>query len=186
MAFLNEQQELWLPVVGYEGLYEDSNLGRVKSLNYNHTGTERVLRERKNNNGYLYITLYKDGKAKTHRVHRLVAESFIPNPYNLPEVNHLDENPLNNRVSNLQWCDRSYNINYGSRNVKVAKVLTNHPSKSKPVLQYTVDGELVREWPSTHEAQRQGGYTQTSISACCLGKLKTYKGFIWRYKKEIA
>lgn len=175
--FSIDQQEIWLPVKDYEGLYEDSNMGRVKSLKF---GKERVLRAAKQSNGYLFVTLCKDGKKKNHLVHRLVATSFIPNPHNLPQVNHKDYNPLNNRVENLEFCDAKYNINYGSHNDKVAKAL------SKTVLQLTLDGKLVREWPSAHEAQRQGGFHQGYISACCRGEYghKTHKGFIWKYKEQ--
>lgn len=178
---MDQLLEIWKPVVGYEGLYEDSNLGRVKSLNYNHTGSERVLKPADRGKGYLFVTLCKDGKKKNHLVHRLVAKSFIPNPLSLPQVNHKDCNPQNNRVENLEWCTQEYNINYGTRNEKVSRVLTNHPSKSKPVLQYTLDGQLVREWPSAMEAGRNS-FNQGAISACCRGELTTYKGYKWVYK----
>lgn len=164
---MDQLLEIWLPVVGYEGLYEDSNLGRVKSLNYRHTGIERILKPKKDKDGYLQIGLCKDGKAKMHLVHRLVATSFLPNPHNLPEINHINEQKDDNRVENLQWCDRQYNIEY---------------SQAKPVLQLTLDGQLVREWSSAAEAERLGGYTHAHISKCCLGKLKKHSGFIWRFK----
>ena len=119
--------EEWRPVVGYEGLYEVSNTGRVRSLdmyvksrygNYRlHKG--KVLSPAKDKNGYLKVNLCYNGKDKIIRVHRLVTEAFIPNPDNLPEVNHKDEDKTNNRVENLEWCDRSYNINYGTRKDKV-------------------------------------------------------------------
>ena len=141
------------------------------------TISERILRPATDKNGYLYVDLYKDGKRKTYKVHRLVAQAFIPNPHSLPEVNHKNEDKTDNRVENLEWCTQEYNINYGTRNVKVAK------SMSKPVLQYTVDGELVREWKSTAEAEQQVGFSHQNISSCCLGKAKTYKGYIWKYKE---
>ena len=175
---MDQLLEIWLPVKDYEGLYEVSSLGRVKSLQPWRGSTERVLKPATDTYGYLKVNLYKDGKMKTHFVHRLVAQTFIPNLLKLPEINHLDENPLNNRVENLEWCDRKYNINYGTRTEKAAK------SKSKIVLQFTRDGQLVREWPSTHEAQRQGGFQHGSISSCCLGKLNTHKGYLWKYKEQ--
>ena len=119
-------EEIWRPVVGYEGLYEVSNLGRVRSLdmyvkvgygNYRlHKG--KVLSPTKNKNGYLKVNLYCNGKQKTIDVHRLVTEAFLPNPDNLPQVNHKDEDKTNNRVENLEWCDHKYNMNYGTRNIR--------------------------------------------------------------------
>ena len=102
-------EEIWKPIKGYESLYEVSNLGRVKSLKW---GKERILRTDKSNNGYLRVVLCKDGKKKKYLVHRLVCESFLPNSNNLPEVNHKDENKTNNKVDNLEWCDRTYNNRY--------------------------------------------------------------------------
>ena len=178
------KKEIWKPVVGYEGLYEVSNLGRVKSLKY---GKERILRPATDSNGYHQVNLCKDGKVKMYLVHRLVAQAFIPNPHNLPIINHKDERVDNNRVENLEWCTAEYNNNYGTHNAKVAKANLNHPSMSKPVLQFTLDGQLVREWPSVREAQRLGGFDQGHISSCCSGryKYKTHKGFIWKYKEAV-
>lgn len=110
--------ETWKDIKGYEGLYQVSNLGRVKSLNYNHTGNVKVISSRVCNSGYLRVQLHKDGVRKKLLIHRLVAEAFIPNPLNLPEVNHKDEDKTDNRVENLEFCDRTYNINYGDRNTK--------------------------------------------------------------------
>ena len=173
--------EHWKDIIGYEGLYQVSDLGRVKSLNYLHTGKERVLRAGKDKDGYLLVTLCNSGKKNYYSVHRLVAEAFIPNPDNLPQVNHRDENPLNNAVSNLEWCSVGYNINFGTRNERVAKALTNHPMKSKPVYQYTKDGSLVHLYPSAMETARQTGYAQGNISACCRGEYKQAYGYIWSY-----
>ena len=103
-------KEIWKPVRNYEGLYEVSNMGRVKSLNYNRTGKERIMKGLDNGHGYLFVQLCKDGKAKNCRINRLVAMAFIPNPDNLPEVNHKDKIRTNNRVDNLEWCTTQYNI----------------------------------------------------------------------------
>lgn len=177
------KKEYWKPVVGYEGLYMVSNWGRARSFDQWVKGKNgsirfckgRILKLSTNNQGYLLVTLYKNGKVKKFLVHRLVAEAFLPNPDNLPEVNHKDENKLNNVVSNLEWCNRTYNNNYGTRNEKVAKKC------SKPVVQYTLDGKFVREWKSIQECGKNG-FHQGNISACCRGKRKTHKGFIWKYK----
>ncbi len=139
--------------------------------------TGRVLKPRKNNNGYLHVSLYKNGEPKQFQIHRLVAEAFIPNPENLPEVNHRDEDKTNNSVDNLEWCTHEYNMNYGFRIKKVSDKL------SKPVYQYSLDGTFVKEWSSTRKVQKQLGYSQGNISACCRGERKTSYGFRWCYKK---
>ena len=165
------KKEYWKPVVGYEGLYEVSNWGRVKSLNYNHTGKGKIIKYQKTKHGYLQVGLWKNGKCKKYAVHRLVAQVFIPNPNNLPCVNHKDENEQNNVVSNLEWCTHEYNNRYGTRIERT----------SKPILQYTLDGEFVREWKSTAECCRNG-FNQGHVAACCRGERKTHKGFLWEYK----
>ena len=170
------KKEYWKPVVGYEGLYEVSNWGRVKSLPRNSTVKyARILKPCTDRYGYLYVNLCKNNKQKKFTVHRLVAEAFLPNPDNLPCVNHKDECKSNNVVNNLEWCSYSYNINFGTRNKRMIK------KRCKPVVQYTLDGQFVREWESTNECGRNG-YDQGSVAACCRGELKTHKGFIWRYK----
>lgn len=174
-------EEIWRDIKGFEGKYQVSDLGRVKSLNYNHTGKERILAGIKNTNGYLYVDLYK-GRKMRRAVHRLVAEVFLLNPEGLSQVNHKDECKTNNVVSNLEWCDSKYNNNFGTRNERVAKAKRNDPNQSKPVYQYAKDGSLVRSYPSGMEAERQTGYKQSAISACCNGKYKQSYGYIWSYE----
>ncbi|MCQ2754589.1 MAG: hypothetical protein MJ231_06040 [bacterium] len=141
------------------------------------------------------VVLCKDGKRKMFTVHRLVASAFLEKPFdpNATEVNHKDENKTNNIValnidgsvnveeSNLEWCSREYNINYGTRNVRVGKAMING-KLSKPVLQFTKDGEFVREWLSLHDVERSLGIYQASVNRCCLEKQKYAGGFIWKYK----
>ena len=158
--------EVYKQIIGYEGLYEVSNLGNVKSLNYLHTGQEKLLSPAFDKDGYLLVVLSKNGEKKTCKVHRLVAQAFLPNPNNYPEINHKDENKLNNSVNNLEWCTAQYNHDY---------------SLSKQVEQYDLSGNYIATWKSTVEIQRQLGFDQSSISKCCLGKLKTSHGYIWKY-----
>lgn len=172
------KEERWLPVVGYEGFYEVSSLGRVKSLNYNKTGKEKIMKQVKNRNGYLQVGLCKNGKMILKSVHRLVAVAFIPNPNNYPQVNHINENKEDNRVDNLEWCTRKYNTNYGTRNERISSKLTNHEKKSKPVL--CVETGVV--YISAHEAERQTGVYHPNIIACCKGKYKTTGGYHWQYE----
>ena len=179
-------EEIWRDIKDYEGLYQVSNLGRVRSLNYRHIGKVNIRKTSKTRSGYLIVCLYKDGKRKYFSVHRLVAETFIQNLLNLPEVNHKDEDKTNNFVGtpendykdgNLEWCDRSYNKNYGNRNEKVAKKL------SKNVLQFTKTGNFIREWSSLHEIKKELGFNCANISHCCLGNTNSSYGFVWKYKE---
>ena len=175
----DDRIEIWKDKKDYEGLYQASNLGRVRSVDRWVKGKSgslrlikgKILKPGTTKDGYLQVVLCKNGKEKTFRVHRLVAETFLLNPENLPEVNHKDEDKTNNNVENLEFCDRTYNVNYGTRNEK----------QSKKVYQYTLDGQFVREWVSTREAGRNG-FNSGHIASCCKGKQKTHKDFIWKYK----
>lgn len=174
--------ERWKDIIGYEGLYQVSNLGRVRSLgNKTHPGIH-LMKLIISKFGYVVIKLCKDGKEKLLKVHRLVAKAFIPNPLNLPHINHINEDKTDNRVSNLEWCDSKYNNIYGTRLKRVVEANTNG-KLSKQVMQYTMDGEFVREWPSTKECGRNG-FNQSAVAACCRGVKPHYKGYLWKYKGE--
>lgn len=170
------KKEIFKDIEGFEGLYQVSNTGKVKSLDYRHTGKERVLKQCKNKQGYFQLHLFKDGKCKLFRVNRLVADAFIPNPENKPEVGHKDDVKTNNVVSNLYWTDHISNCNYGGRNERMKKNMTG-PYKSKRVI--CVETNII--YPSTIEAKRQTGINQSNICQCCRGKLKTAGGFHWQY-----
>lgn len=170
------KKEYWKLIKDYEN-YMVSSFGRVKSINYNHSGKERILKLRTDRHGYLRVNLWKNNKQKNFLVHRLIAEAFLPNPNNYPCVNHRDENKQNNNVDNLEWCNSKYNCNFGTRNERMAKKL------SKPILQYTINGLFIREWKSAREAGRNG-FNQGHITQCCRGERKTHKGCIWIYKNE--
>lgn len=162
-------EEIWKNIEGFEGLYQISNYGNVKSLKY---GKERILKPRKDKDGYLRVGLYINGKGKDYTIHRLVALYFIlNNDLFKTQINHKDENKENNNVNNLEWCDAVYNTNYGNRNKKI----------SKEVNQYSLDGNFIRSFPSTKEIERQLGFANNNIGACCNGKRKTAYGFIWKY-----
>ena len=177
--------EKWHDIRGYEGLYQISNLGRVKSVERTvpsglknsgyRTVRERIKRQRVAENGYCYVLLWKNGKSKLHLIHRLVAEAFVPNPDNLPQVNHKDENKLKNIYTNLEWCTAKYNINYGTGTKKRSY------QRSKKLYQLSKDGEVIKIWSSTHEVHKQTGYSQGNISSCCIGNRKTAYGYIWKY-----
>lgn len=187
-------EEIWKDVVGYEGLYQVSNLGRVKSL-YKKNGA--ILKAYPNGFGYLIVSLFVNGNSKKHKVHRLVANAFIPNIHNLPCVNHKDENKTNNFVfvntdgsidyekSNLEWCTYKYNTNYG--NAQDRRVVTmfekyNKWPNSRAIIQFTKDNSFVKEYVSAAAAEEENGFNRKGIGMCASGKLKTYKGFVWRYK----
>lgn len=182
--------EKWRPIVGYENYYEVSDWGDIRSLSRRvkcRGGKFRTIDGQirpstfNNHTGYMSVLLSKDNKQKRFLIHRLVAEAFIPNPDNLPQVNHINEIKTDNRVENLEFCDSKYNNNYGTKPQKQSEVQINHPLKSKTVYQYTLDGKFIAEYPSTREIQRQLGYNHAQISLCCRDKLKSSHNFIWKY-----
>lgn len=126
------------------------------------------------NKGYLKVGLYKDGKQYLKSLHRLLAETFIPNPNNLPQVNHKDENKLNDNLENLEWCTHQYNMNYGTKQERFIK------NKSKKVYQYDLNGNLINVFDSAVECE-QFGFNQQHIRGCCRGERQTHKGYKWSY-----
>lgn len=156
--------EIWRDIPKYEGLYQVSNYGRVKSLNYKRTHKEKIINPAIHPSGHLHVLLYKDGSSKTFQIHRLVAEAFIPNPNKSKIVHHIDHNPQNNRIENLEWLNRASH-----------QALHNVESRSKIVYQYTLEGELVKIWESASEASRQTNISFGNICNCCRGGFY-YKG----------
>lgn len=171
--------EEWRDVAGYEGLYQVSSMGRVKSLeradSWGRTVKERILKPNVVGGGYLRVVLYAGGKTRMFFVHRLVCQAFHENPDNKPEVNHVNEDKTDNRACNLEWSTRKENCNHGTRNERLGK------AQSKSVAQYAQDGDLVKVWSSVTEVQRQAGFSQGHISKVANGKRKTAYGFIWKY-----
>lgn len=186
---MDKIQEEWRDIAGLEGCYQVSNIGRVKSLTrtilvklsngkvYPRSLTGRILRQKRDKDGYLFVCL---GKSATRKVHRLVAESFIPNPNYLPVINHKDENKANNFVANLEWCTIDYNNHYGTCREKSAK------AHQKAVIQLDKNGDVISWYSSLLEAEKALGINgaSTMISRCCKGKIKQAYGFKWEYDKN--
>ena len=168
-------EEVWKPVKGYEGLYEVSDMGHVRGLK-----SGRVLRPG-NSGRYDFVVLVKDGKRKDLYVHRIVANTFIPNPNGLLEVNHIDENRTNNRAENLESCTRLENIRHGTGIQRRALSQTNS-KRCIPVGQFLTDGTtLVEAFKSIHDASRKTGYDKAFLARCAKGRCKTAYGYVWRY-----
>jgi hypothetical protein len=175
-------QEIWKDIKGYEGLYKVSNLGRVKSLNRvikNKNGSLRSLEERmlnplKDTDGYLMVGLFQYGNQKRCKIHRLVAETFLENPNNKPQVNHINEIKSDNKLSNLEWVTAKENVNHGSAPKRRAE------SRMKRVVQISIEGEEIRTFKSMNEVA-ECGFTRQSVQKVCKGYRKTHKGFVWRF-----
>lgn len=175
-------REQWEDIKGYDGVYQVSNLGRVKSIDHFDCNKRnrikgRILKPAIKRNGYLQIALSdRTGKSKNYYVHKLVAEAFIGNCPKDCEVNHIDENKANNNVLNLEYVSHRININHGTNLLRSAQ------KRRKPVLQFEKGGEYIAEFSSTIEAEKETGVWHNNISKVCKGKAKTAGGFIWRYK----
>ncbi len=183
--FFEQSKEEWIDIKGFEGLYQVSNLGNIKSMSRevraNTCGVrklpEKVLAKCASSCGYYIVVLCKDGKHYTRLIHRLVAEAFIPNPRKLKEVKHKDENKLNNISINLEWCDRVYNANYGTGVERCSK------QKNKPVAMIDIKtGETIRVYESARMANKETGISYKCISSVCNGRAKTAGGYFWKFK----
>ncbi len=177
------EEEIWKDIEGYEGYYQISSEGRVRSVDREIINRDKINKLKGKilnatvncRNGYVSVMLCKECKKKRLSLHRLVAIAFVPNPNNYKEVNHKDEDKTNNSSSNLEWCDRKYNNNFGTMRERMTAKL------SKKVYQYTLDGELVNIFPSSHECERNG-FNRGAVAACCRGIKPKHKGYIWRYE----
>lgn len=186
--------EIWKPVKGFEGFYEVSNLGRVRSLDrvvsYERFGKIQrkpvpgiVLKAIKCHNGYLHANLKNGSNKRNCAIHRLVAEAFIPNPDKLPIINHINENKEDNRAKNLEWCDNKYNVNYGRRALKLKKTrMKTYPYKIEMVRK---DGRVVQVFENFAEISSvYGNAVSINAHAVCIGKRATCINHIWRFMKK--
>lgn len=204
------QEEIWKDIIGFEGLYQVSNLGRVRGVErcINWRGSKKIIKgcikaQIYDKRGYPKVGLSKDGKYEVLLVHRLVAKAFIPIPDELKQyigtrnlqVNHKDEVKTNNCVYNLEWCTNEYNYHYGTRIERVREKnkisQKNHPKKSKRINQFSLDNKFIKTWPSIKECERNG-YNRGNISTCLNGgyfdkrrkkfvNITQANGFIWKY-----
>ena len=149
-------------IAGYEGLYAVTSCGKVWSYK-----RKKFLEPAADRKGYLYVNLHKDGKVKSYKIHRLVAMAYIPNPDNLPQVDHIDNDKTHNYLNNLQWITNRDNVRKG---------------RNKPILQYDLDGNFVREWECTADVGKE---VRKGINNCLRGRNKTAYGYIWKYKNDI-
>lgn len=153
-----------IDIIGYEGLYAVTSCGRVYSYK-----SKKFLKPWNNGYGYLHVTLYKNGKTKKFKVHRLVAEAYIENPEGLETVDHIDGDKTHNNVQNLQWMTLEDNI---------------RKAQNKTIYQFTLGGNLIKVWPSAAEASRETSVMQSHISLCANGKRKTAGGYIWKFDER--
>ena len=185
--------EIWKPINGYEGKYEVSSFGRARSLDRYQQRTDyrsgkryqtfkagKILKPIKCNSGYMRVSIIEDA---THRgmklLHRMVAEAFIPNPDNLPEVNHKNEDKTDNRVENLEWCDHSYNTTYND--LQARRYNNGGGRRKRPVEQLTMQGQFVARFDSVTEAAEAVGTSVAHIWNVCDGRQKSSCGYRWRY-----
>ena len=182
--------EIWKDIKGFEGLYQVSNLGRVKSLKRFRKGKngslvpvkEKILKPRMLNSGYYIVHLCKNSIQKWYQVHRIVYEAFNGSISEGLQVNHINEVKTDNRLSNLNLMTCKENINYGTGIERRAKKQIKG-KKSKPVLQFDLNDNFIKEYPSTHQAERETGFSQGNIVNCCKGRCKTAYNYIWKYKE---
>lgn len=163
--------EIWKDIPNYEGLYQVSNLGRIKN-------NKKIRKLTLRKDGYLHIPLRKNGINKFYLVHQIVAKTFIDNPKKYKEINHIDENKANNKVENLEWCSRSYNINYGSANYN--RSLT----EGKKINQYTKDGIFIKQWDTIKGASNSLNIKLPHIIRVLKGRRKSTGGFVFKYVEE--
>lgn len=196
---MNYENEEWRDIViekngilyDYTGMYQVSNFGRVRSLDRvdsnGHKVKGKILKLKVNNKGYLYITLHKDGKSKHFTIHRLVATAFIPNPDNLPQVNHKNETKTDNIWTNLEWVTQKYNLNYGTCQEKRSEKLKgkkqpNITGDKHPMARKVICLETKQVFGCIRDAEDWCG--KGGVGACCKGRAETAGGYHWQYYED--
>lgn len=176
-------KEIWKDIEEFDGDYQISNLGRLKSVARIVNGprgevhlSDRLLSQVVNKRGYIEYQITHNGNHYSRKAHRLVAIAFIDNPNNLPQINHIDGNKQNNTVENLEWCDNRHNVLHAYQNDLI---------KTRRVCQCDKDGNVIKEWGSGGEAARVLGIARSNIHAVCIGKAKSYKGYIWKFAEVV-
>ena len=166
--------EVWKDVPRFIGKIKTSNKGRIINLNWKNTGKPKLLCPKPDDKtGYLIVSFMYKEKRYSFGIHQLVAQAFIPNPDNLPEVNHKDEDKNNNKVENLEWCTRQYNTNYGTRGKRIRDI------ERKSVACFK-NGQLIKQYDALIDVI-QDGFSSGNVSLCCNNKRKYHKGFTWKY-----
>ena len=185
------ETEIWKDIKGFEGLYQASNLGRIKSLERFRKGKngslvsvkEKILKPKLSHNGYYQVALFKNSIRKFYLIHRLVFEAFNSTIPEGMQVNHINEIKTDNSLSNLNLMTPKENCNFGTRNERCSKKQING-KLSKPVLQFTLDNILVKEYASAMQVERETGFANGNIIKCCNGKYKTAYNYKWKYKEN--
>ena len=174
-------EEIWKAAPGYEDLYLVSNFGNIMSISYKHTGVPKILKPKKRG---AYLSIHRNSNGGDIAIHRLVALAFVPNPNNLPCVNHINEDKHDNRACNLEWCSTQYNNTYGNRINKMVHTRRGRTSRTHfgDIMQFTIGGELVSIFCSTVAASKKTGIDRSSINRCALGQAKTAGGYKWVYE----
>lgn len=179
-----KNKEVWVNIKGYEGLYEISNLGRIRTIpreRYNGFGkhwVDSIIRKpQMSNKGYHILRLTKDGVTKNYRVHRLVAQHFIPNPNNYKIINHINEIKTDNRVENLEWCTQQYNLEYGNTRLRQSI------GQSIPVVKCDKNGNIIKKYDSMISV-KDDGFNNGCVGMCCSGERQSHGGYKWRYADD--
>lgn len=189
--------EIWKDIEGYEGLYQVSNLGRVKALPkycFNGSGDwlmkERILKPHLSSKGYHYVCLYKNKQHRNFAIHRLVASAFILNDLNNPDIDHINTIKTDNRAENLRWATKTDNMNNPLTRKKISESKKGTPQpkgidnkRSRTILQYTLDGKFIKEWHGSKEIARAFNGCNSFILRCCRGVYRQAYGYIWKFKE---
>lgn len=185
--------EIWKDIPGYEGLYQASNFGRIRSLdrlrhfydgakgNHYRKYKGRILKQFFTTTGYYMVVLSKDGIESSQKVHQLVAKAFLPNPKGYKQINHKDENPLNNHLENLEWCDAKYNCNYGHHKENHRESLISSIGVSIDC--YDLYGNLVKTYRCSVDVEKDG-FNRRGVYNCCNKKSRKHKNHVFRFKGE--